>query len=54
MASVKGLLAERLKKKESPKGSPFSEWWHFLYKNYNLYFAVKYSVIPYIKILIRR
>lgn len=45
---------ERLKKKESPKGSPFSKWWHFLYKNYNLYFAVKYSVIPYIKILIRR
>lgn len=43
---------ERLKKKESPKGSPFAEWWHFLRKNYNLWFAVKYSFIPYVKILV--
>lgn len=43
---------ERLKKKESPKGSPFGEWWHFLMKNYNLYIAIKYSAIPYIKILL--
>ncbi|MBT9803812.1 glycosyltransferase family 2 protein [Blautia sp. MCC269] len=43
---------ERIKKKESPKGSPFMEWWHFLYSNYNLFLAIKYSVIPYVKILI--
>lgn len=45
---------QRLKKKESPKGSPFGEWWHFLKKNYNVLFAIKYSVIPYVKILIGR
>lgn len=42
---------DRIRKKESPKGSPFGEWWHFLYKNYGLNFAVKYSLTPYIKIL---
>ncbi len=45
---------ERLKKKESPKGSPFGEWWHFLSKNYELSTAIVYSIIPYIKILLGR
>ena len=43
---------ERLKKKESPKGSPFREWWHFLYKNYGIKKSIIYSVIPYVKILL--
>lgn len=42
---------ERIIKKESPKGSPFSEWFHFLYKNYGLCIAVYYSITPYIRIL---
>ena len=45
---------ERLQKKESPKGSPRKEWWHFLRKNFGLLSAVKYSVIPYIRILLRK
>lgn len=45
---------ERLRKKESPKGSPFGEWWHFLYKNFGVMSALKYSLIPYIKIMLRK
>ena len=45
---------ERLKKKESPKGSPRKEWWHFLKKNFGFMSAVKYSIIPYIRILLRK
>lgn len=44
---------ERLKKKESPKGSPAGEWWHFLYKNYGIATAVIHSIIPYCKILFK-
>lgn len=43
---------ERLKKKESPKGSPFREWWHYLYKNYGIKKSIIYSVVPYVKILL--
>lgn len=42
----------RIKKKESVKGSPFGEWFHFLYKNYGLLVAFRYSITPYIRILI--
>lgn len=45
---------ERLKKKESIKGSPANEWWHFLYKNFGFISAVKYTVSPYIKILLNK
>lgn len=45
---------QRIIKKESPKGSPLGEWWHFLYKNYNLRIAILYSIIPYIKIILKR
>lgn len=45
---------ERLRKKESPKGSPFNEWWHFMHKNYGLLSACYYSIIPYIKIFLKR
>ena len=43
---------QRLKMKESPKGSPFKEWYHFLYKNYDLKKAIIYSITPYIKIIL--
>ena len=45
---------ERLKKKESPKGSPAKEWWHFLLKNFGMISAVKYSIIPYIRIILKK
>lgn len=45
---------ERLKKKESVKGAPFGEWFHFMYKNFGFWLAVRYSISPYIRILMGR
>ena len=43
---------ERVRRKESPKGLPTKEWFHYLAKNYNVFTAVVYSVIPYIRIFL--
>lgn len=43
---------KRIKLKESIKGSPFSEWFYYLNKNYGLGVAIYYSLTPYIRILI--
>lgn len=45
---------QRIKKKESPKGNPYKEWWYFIRKNYGKLYAVVYSITPYIKILLRK
>ena len=45
---------QRLKLKENVKGSPFKEWWHFLYKNAGLIPAIRYSITPYLRILVGR
>ena len=45
---------ERLKKKESPKGLPRKEWWHYLKTNYSVGTAIVYSITPYLRIFIRR
>lgn len=47
-------MKERLKRKESPKGLPGKEWFHYLNKNYNLLTAVIYSVIPYLRIVLKK
>lgn len=43
---------DRLKKKESIKGSPFKEWFHFMNKNFGFWLAIRYSITPYIRILL--
>lgn len=43
---------ERLKKKESPKGLPRRDWYHFIRKNYGLFPAIYHSITPYIRILL--
>lgn len=43
---------QRFKKKESIKGAPFAEWFYFMNKNFGLLLAVRYSVSPYIRILL--
>ncbi len=43
---------ERFRKKESIKGVPFKEFFHYLLKNYNFLTAVIYSFSPYVRILI--
>lgn len=57
--SIKGTWAdsslsrsERLKKKESPKGAPCREWFHFMKKNFGFKEAVKYSISPYVRIML--
>lgn len=45
---------ERLRRKESPKGLPGKEWFHYLNKNYNVVTAIVYSVIPYLRILLKK
>lgn len=45
---------ERLRRKESPKGLPGKEWFHYLNKNYNFVTAVVYSIIPYLRILLKK
>lgn len=42
---------KRLKLKESPKGLPRREWFHYLRKNYSICTALVWSLIPYVKIL---
>ena len=43
---------ERLKLKESPKGLPRKDWFHFVNKNYGLVSAIYHMATPYIRILI--
>lgn len=47
-------LKDRIQKKESPKGLPTKEWFYYLKKNYNVVTAVVYSIIPYIRILLKK
>lgn len=43
---------ERIKLKESRKGLPFADWFHFLHKNFGLGTAILRSITPYIRILL--
>jgi GT2 family glycosyltransferase len=43
---------ERIKMKESIKGSPFREWFYFLEKNFGYLLAIRYSITSYLRILI--
>lgn len=45
-------IIKRLKLKESFKGLPFKDWFHYLHKNFGLGTACVRSITPYIKIFI--
>lgn len=47
-------VRERIKKKESFKGLPFKDWFHYLNKNFGLPCALMRSITPYIKILLHK
>lgn len=47
-------MKERIRRKESKKGLPFKEWFHYLQKNYNVFTAVVYSAIPYVRIFLKK
>ncbi|MCI5856566.1 MAG: glycosyltransferase [Agathobacter sp.] len=44
----------RLKKKASPKGAPFRQWFHFLRKNFGAKTALLHGFTPYIRIIAGR
>jgi GT2 family glycosyltransferase len=43
---------ERIRLKESRKGLPFKDWFHFLHKNFGLGTAIVRSITPYIRIIL--
>lgn len=45
---------KRLQLKEGPKGLPFSDWFHFVNKNYGFLSAIYHSTTPYIRILLKK
>lgn len=45
---------QRLEKKESPKGLPRRDWYHFIRKNYGVASAFYHSLTPYIRIILGR
>lgn len=45
---------ERIAKKETPKGLPRQEWFHFLKKHFGLYTALTKSISPYIRIMLKK
>ncbi len=45
-------IRKRIKLKESFKGLPFKDWFHYLHKNFGFLTACVRSVTPYIKIFI--
>lgn len=45
---------DRIKAKENVKGAPAKQWYYFLKKNFGLLNAIKGSITPFIRILLRR
>ena len=43
---------ERIRLKESRKGLPFRDWFHFLHKNFGLGTAIVRSITPYVRIIL--
>lgn len=47
-------LKRRIQLKESPKGLPTGEYFHYLKKQYNVITAIVYSITPYIRIFLKK
>lgn len=47
-------IKERIKKKEDIKGAPTKQWFYFLRKNFNLFIAIKGTITPFIRIILKR
>lgn len=47
-------ISERLRKKKQIKGLPFKQNFYYFYKNFNIFLAIKCSITPYIRILLKR
>lgn len=47
-------IIKRIKLKENPKGLPFKDWFYYLKKYFGIRKAFVWSIIPYIKIFLKR
>ena len=47
-------ISERLRKKRQIKGLPFKPYFYYFYKNFNILLAIKCSITPYIRILMKK
>ncbi len=47
-------IRQRLKAKESIKGAPTKQWFYYLNKNFGILSAVKSSITPFIRIIIKK
>lgn len=47
-------ICKRIKLKESVKGVPTAEWFHYLHKNYNIFTAIIYTMSGYIRIFLKK
>lgn len=47
-------ISQRLKAKSDVKDLPVRQWFYYLRKNFNLGYAIVYSVTPYIRVLLGR
>lgn len=45
-------VTKRLRLKEKPKGSPSKIWWYYVNKHFGLIAAIKYSISPFVKIVL--
>lgn len=45
---------ERIKKKETVKGAPLKQWFYFVRKNFGILLAIRSSITPYIRILLKK
>lgn len=45
---------KRIRLKESPKGLPVKDWFYYLKKYFGFRKAVTWSIIPYVKIFLRK
>ncbi|MCI8344423.1 MAG: glycosyltransferase family 2 protein [Clostridia bacterium] len=47
-------IFKRIKKKEEVKGLPLKENFYYYYTNFNIFVAIKCSIVPYIQILMKK
>lgn len=47
-------IVDRIKKKESIKGAPFKPWFYFTNKHFGFISAIRYSITPYIRIILKK
>lgn len=45
-------IRDRIRKKESIKGAPSKQWFYFLKKNFGIFYAIKGTISPFMRIIL--